>query len=128
MYEDLDSLISKAKSERISLAVYKPKEITDFIIKNDSRRYDENKLLRIKARLREHDMFEDNSWRKRQVVRSIQPLKGRNLSAIATASMLELNSLSATGIRQKSALTAKSPSLNLSTICDLLDSCFDSFW
>ena len=63
VYEDLDSLISRAKSERISLAVYKPKEITDFIIKSDSRQYDESKLSRIEAKLREHDMFEDNSWR-----------------------------------------------------------------
>ena len=70
--EDLASLISRAKTDRISLAVYKPKEITDFIIEKSTGEYDEQQLERAKARLKENDLFEDNSWRENfEIVRKL---------------------------------------------------------
>lgn len=72
VYEDLKTLIESAKKERISLAVYKPKEISDLIIEEDSGEYDERALQRAKAKLQEKDLFEDDSWKENfEIVRKL---------------------------------------------------------
>ena len=57
IYENLNELIHKAKANELSLATFKPKEITDLTIEGVDREWDEKKLNRIKSDSLQGDLF-----------------------------------------------------------------------
>lgn len=64
VYDRLAELIEGAKSNKISLAVFKPTKITDFIWENEDRDWSKEKLRQMRALHGQLDLFEDNDWRK----------------------------------------------------------------
>ena len=62
VYDFLDELIKGAKSNEVSLAVFKPTKITDFIWEEEERDWSEQKLKQMRALHSQPDLFEDNSW------------------------------------------------------------------
>jgi hypothetical protein len=63
VYTVMDELIAGGKSNRLSLAVFRPKKIFDFVCEQDSREWDADKLQEMKEMYKQMDMFEDNTWR-----------------------------------------------------------------
>jgi hypothetical protein len=64
VHDRLDDLIKGAKANEISLAVFKPTRITDFIWENEDREWNSKKLEEMRTLHSQLDLFEDNSWRK----------------------------------------------------------------
>ena len=62
VYDRLDEVIAAAKANEISLCVFKPKRVVDFIWEED-REWDKKKLQRMRAIQGQYSLFEDNSWR-----------------------------------------------------------------
>lgn len=61
----LDELIHGAKQNEISLAVFKPAKVIDFIAeREDSREWDPKKLSAMRAHIDQLSLFDDNEWRK----------------------------------------------------------------
>ena len=62
-YKNLDKLFSDAKRGKspISLALFKPKEILDFVAKPDDEPWKEDIVSKIKSKRRQLNLFEDNS-------------------------------------------------------------------
>lgn len=61
----LDELILGAKQNEISLAVFKPSKVIDFIIeREESREWDPKKLSAMRAHIDQLSLFDDNEWRK----------------------------------------------------------------
>lgn len=62
VYTNLSDLIAEAKDKKIctSLAVFKPKAILDFVIKEVERDWDEDKLVRLQARASQLNLFENS--------------------------------------------------------------------
>ena len=63
VYDRLNKLIDGAKSNIISLAVFKPKSVSDFIWENEDKNWDPQKLEQMRALYNQMDLFDDNSWR-----------------------------------------------------------------
>ena len=63
VYDELNELIDGAKNNTISLAVFKPTEITDFISENEDPNWSPQRLRKMRELYRQLDLFEDNSWR-----------------------------------------------------------------
>jgi hypothetical protein len=63
VYERLDELIEGAKANRMSLAVFRPTRVTDFVWEEDDREWSSKKLSQMRAFHSQLDLFEDNSWR-----------------------------------------------------------------
>lgn len=63
VYDNLEELIVSAKANQISLAVFKPAQILDFIVEKDEREWDINKVRDMREASRQHELFEDNTWR-----------------------------------------------------------------
>lgn len=63
VYDRLDRLIEGAKSNTLSLAVFKPTKVTDFIWENEDRNWNQEKLHQMRALHSQLALFEDNSWR-----------------------------------------------------------------
>lgn len=59
MSTNLADLIQRVKDENISLAVYKPAEIIDFVWESQSREWDKKKLDKVKANLSQRSLFEE---------------------------------------------------------------------
>lgn len=57
VYTNLQELINKAKSDKTSLAVFKPSKIFDVKADPDSREWDREKLEQIKVRSRQQNLF-----------------------------------------------------------------------
>jgi len=64
VYDRLDELIGKAKSNEASLAVFKPTRVTDFIWEPEARDWDADKLNKMRALHSQLDIFDEASWRK----------------------------------------------------------------
>ena len=63
--DKLDELILGAKQNEISLAVFKPAKVIDFIVeKEESRDWDPMKLSAMRAHIDQLSLFDDNEWRK----------------------------------------------------------------
>lgn len=58
IYTNLQELINKAKSDGISLAIFKPMEILDFIIEKTERDWDSNKLAILKRLSQQLNLFQ----------------------------------------------------------------------
>jgi hypothetical protein len=63
--DKLDELIHGAKRNEISLAVFKPAKVIDFIVeREESRDWDPKKLSAMRAQIDQLSLFDDNEWRK----------------------------------------------------------------
>jgi hypothetical protein len=61
----LEDLIAGAKQNSMSLAVFKPAKILDFICKHEaSREWDPRKLAAMRAHVDQFSLLDDNEWRK----------------------------------------------------------------
>ena len=63
VYTKLDELIAGAKGNTVSLAVFKPTRVTNFIWEEDDREWDTDRLRQMQEQFKQLDIFEDNSWR-----------------------------------------------------------------
>ena len=63
VYSRLDQLIAGAKENRVSLAVFKPARVTEFIWEEDTREWNPNKLRKMRNLTNQLELFSDNSWR-----------------------------------------------------------------
>jgi hypothetical protein len=64
VYDGLDDLITAAKSNQLSLAVFRPTRMAGFVWEAEEREWDPRKLEEMRARHSQLGLFEDNSWRK----------------------------------------------------------------
>ena len=63
VYDRLDRLIESAKNNTLSLAVFKPTKVTDFIWEEEDRDWNQERLSQMRALHSQLALFEDNSWR-----------------------------------------------------------------
>ena len=63
VYTRLDELIAGAKANTVSLAVFKPTRVTNFIWEEDDREWDADRLRQMREQFQQLALFEDNSWR-----------------------------------------------------------------
>ena len=63
VYDRPDRLIEGAKSNTLSLAVFKPTKVTDFIWEEEDRNWNQERLHQMRALHSQLALFEDNSWR-----------------------------------------------------------------
>jgi len=61
VHTNLRSLIERANSNQLSLAVFKPTEIKDFVVEAADREWDQKKLAALKARQDQGSLFDDMS-------------------------------------------------------------------
>jgi len=65
VFDKLDELILGAKLNEISLAIFKPAKIIDFIVeREESREWDHKKLSAMRKYVDQLSLFDDNEWRK----------------------------------------------------------------
>lgn len=64
VYDRLDELIAGAKANQVSLAVFKPTKITDFVWEEEAREWNPDKLREMRELTNQLDLFADNNWRK----------------------------------------------------------------
>ena len=63
VYTSMNELIDGAKTNRLSLAVFKPARILDFICEEEDRDWSPAKVAEFRAVANQTDMFGDESWR-----------------------------------------------------------------
>ncbi len=63
VFNQLEPLMVGAKENRLSLAVFKPKLIKDFIWEDDDRDWNPSKLAQMREQTRQTEMFAEESWR-----------------------------------------------------------------
>lgn len=63
VYDRLDDLIAGAKANEVSLAVFKPSRILDFVWEEESREWDPDKVRQMRELYSQLDLFADNTWR-----------------------------------------------------------------
>jgi hypothetical protein len=59
----LQSLIDAAKTNKASLAVFKPTKIISFLVEQEERYWDEAKVAEMRAKNQQAELFEEASWR-----------------------------------------------------------------
>ncbi|MGQ0428736.1 MAG: hypothetical protein ACT4UQ_02225 [Gammaproteobacteria bacterium] len=63
VYTRLDDLISAAKANEMSLAVFRPTRIKEFRWEEEAREWDPSKVSEIRARSQQKELFAEESWR-----------------------------------------------------------------
>jgi hypothetical protein len=63
VYDRLDEVIAGAKANQMSLAVFKPTRITDFIYEQETREWDSDKVREMRELTNQLELFADNRWR-----------------------------------------------------------------
>ncbi len=63
VYDRLDELISGAKANEVSLAVFKPTSVIDFFWEEDDRDWNPDKVRQMRDATKQYDLFADNTWR-----------------------------------------------------------------
>jgi hypothetical protein len=63
VYDRLEPLMTGAKENRLSLAVFKPKLIKDFICEDDEREWKADKVAQMREQTKQVEMFAEESWR-----------------------------------------------------------------
>lgn len=63
VYARIQDLIDGAKANRMSLAVFRPTRVIDFVVEQEDCNWDPAKLEAIRELSRQTEIFEDNSWR-----------------------------------------------------------------
>lgn len=72
VYNKLDELIAGAKRNEVSLAVFKPTRVLDFVWEMEEREWDLKKVERMRHFHSQLGLFEDNAWRRTfQVIRKL---------------------------------------------------------
>jgi hypothetical protein len=64
VYDRLEDLIKGAKANELSLAVFRPTRVIDFIWEEDLRKWDPKRVREMREIHRQLDLFDDNSWRR----------------------------------------------------------------
>lgn len=65
IYERLAPLLTGAKENSLSLALFKPAKLLDFIVEDDEAEWPEDKLAQMRSRAQQSELFtEDEEWRK----------------------------------------------------------------
>ena len=64
VYDLLDDVIDGAKANQISLAVFKPTRILNFVWEQEDREWDPDKVRHMRDATKQYDLFADNTWRK----------------------------------------------------------------
>ena len=64
VYRSLDELIQAAKNDVVSLAVFKPTRVIDFVWEATDRVWDPGKLDAVRAITSQPDLFDSQSWRR----------------------------------------------------------------
>jgi hypothetical protein len=64
VYDRLDELIAGAKANVVSLAVFKPTRVIDFIWEDETREWDPETLREMRDLTKQLDLFSDNTWRR----------------------------------------------------------------
>ena len=64
VYDRLDDVISSAKANRISLAIFRPTRVVDFVWEDDTKEWDPQKLHQMQSLTSQLDLFDDNTWRR----------------------------------------------------------------
>ena len=59
VYDRLDDLIAGAKANKISLAVFKPTRITDFVWEEEERTWDSDKAREMRDATKQYGLFVD---------------------------------------------------------------------
>ena len=63
VYDRLEPLMVGAKENRLSLAVFKPTKILDFIWEDDDREWNADKVARMREQTKQKEMFAEEAWR-----------------------------------------------------------------
>jgi hypothetical protein len=63
VFDRLEPLIAGAKANWLSLAVFKPAKIRDFIWEDEERDWDPDKLAQMRESSRQTELFADEAWR-----------------------------------------------------------------
>jgi hypothetical protein len=63
VYTRLQELIDGAKANEISLAVFKPAQIKDFVWEAEEREWDADRVAQMRARTKQIELFEEDLWR-----------------------------------------------------------------
>jgi hypothetical protein len=63
VYDRLEDLISGAKANEVSLAVFKPTRVIDFIWEEDDRDWNPDKVREMRDLTKQYELFADNTWR-----------------------------------------------------------------
>lgn len=63
IYDEFDPLVRAAKANEISLAVFKPARVVDFVHEEAPREWDPKRLARMRGAIDQTDLFDDNEWR-----------------------------------------------------------------
>lgn len=63
VYSRLSELIEGAKANELSLAVFKPTKIKDFVWENEDREWNPAKVAEIRLRTQQMELFADETWR-----------------------------------------------------------------
>jgi hypothetical protein len=63
VYNRLEDLITGAKANRLSLAVFKPTRVLDFFWEAEDREWDPDKVRQMREATKQYDLFADNTWR-----------------------------------------------------------------
>ncbi len=63
VFDRLEPLMAGAKENTLSLAVFKPTKIRDFIWEEDEREWKAEKLAQIRDKARQAELFSEESWR-----------------------------------------------------------------
>lgn len=64
VYDRLDELITGAKENVVSLAVFKPTKIIDFVWEEEAREWDLERVREMREATKQLDLFADNTWRR----------------------------------------------------------------
>ncbi len=63
VFDSLDDLIARAKSNELSLAVFRPTRILDFYWEEDEREWDPARVREMREKTNQQELFADNTWR-----------------------------------------------------------------
>ncbi len=64
VYSHLRTLIEGAKANTLSLAVFRPTKILDFVWEEEAREWDANKLAEMRNQAHQGELFTEEAWRK----------------------------------------------------------------
>ena len=63
VYDRLEPLIDAAHANQLSLAVFKPTKILDFVWEQDEREWDQSKVDQMRSNADQAELFEGDTWR-----------------------------------------------------------------
>lgn len=63
VHDRLEPLMTGAKENRLSLAVFKPTMVRDFIWEDDDREWDPNKVAQMREQTKQVQLFAEDDWR-----------------------------------------------------------------